>query len=740
MSMNHDPELDDVLQDEELVRLGAMLRSTRRAEPPLDEAFRSALRRQLMKTAWEMSEGRTPWWRRSGAHAGPARRTPALAWAGAAAGVLLIASVVVFTAYQQPGSNDIFISSPVADAHSVQLQQPILVKFNQPMDHKSTEGAVQIAPATYVAFSWSDNTLAVQPTSGRLAPNTQYQVTIGPGAKTQSGRPLTTQKTITFVTEPAATPAPSPRPTPRPTSTSLLIGEHKVAALPSGTRFAPQWSADSTTIFLVDANGALESVAVGDGTVKVIVPDGVSNPAIAPAGDRLAYVRGEKIQILTLATGKTTDPIPAPGLTTLGWAKEQLFWGTGQGEIFKLGSDGATKVAEISQNAAVVSIAPDGAHAVFEQGNSLHLLDMATSKGTRIGGSAGAFLGWSPDGTRILYRGFDATVVADVRGSTLATILAGDASWSIKDEILVGNDTDVYAVRPDGYGRTRLSGGTYHAPVWAPNGTVFAFTRGGAIWSATSTPLPAEPSAIDQASSAVSSFMNARLQGQTDQAKTYLDDKGKLSYSSSGLPLVIGGDSTFSRFYVLVQEITERGPDSARFVVRLVLTKGNLDVSEFEETLNLKRDDASHPFLIDQATGSPTRDIGKGAEVVGVEVSAGSIKVVFDSDLVSDTVGDGVILADDKGKRVGGSSTYANRTVVITGLELAPGATYKLIVLTTVQDVGGRNVASEYDLILVGPAAGASTGQGTIVNPPSPEPTPIPSPSPVSSPSPSASA
>jgi len=144
-----------------------------------------------------------------------------------------------------------------------------------------------------------------------------------------------------------------------------------------------------------------------------------------------------------------------------------------------------------------------------------------------------------------------------------------------------------------------------------------------------------------------------------------------------------------------------------------------------KRTLTLKRDDASHPFLINQATGSPTRDIGKGAEVVGVEVSAGSVKVVFDSDLVSDTVGDGVILADEKGKRVGGSSTYANRTVVITGLELAPGATYKLIVLTTVQDVRGRNVASEYDLILVGPAAGASTGQGTIVNPPSPEPTPV---------------
>ena len=123
--------------------------------------------------------------------------------------------------------------------------------------------------------------------------------------------------------------------------------------------------------------------------------------------------------------------------------------------------------------------------------------------------------------------------------------------------------------------------------------------------------------------------------------------------------------------------------------------------------------------------------------MVGVEVSAGSIKVTFDSDLVSDTVGDGVILVDEKGRRVGGSSTYANRIVVITGLELAPGATYKLVVLTSVQDVGGRNVPSEYDLTIVGPAAGASTGsQGTVVDPPSPEPSPIPTPSPVESPTP----
>src|SRR4029077_4363959 len=137
----------------------------------------------------------------------------------------------------------------------------------------------------------------------------------------------------------------------------------------------------------------------------------------------------------------------------------------------------------------------------------------------------------------------------------------------------------------------------------------------------------------------------------------------------------------------------------------LVLSKGALDVSDFEETLTLRRDSAGKSFLVDQATAGPTRDLGKGAEVVSVEVAPGGIKVVFDSDLVSDTVADGVVVLDGSGKRVGGPSTYANRTVVITALDLAPGGAYKLVVLPSVQDVSGRNVPAEYDLNLVGPAA-----------------------------------
>jgi hypothetical protein len=335
----------------------------------------------------------------------------------------------------------------------------------------------------------------------------------------------------------------------------------------------------------------------------------------------------------------------------------------------------------------------------------------------------------------MLYAGKDGTVVADTRGLTIATILSGDVSWSTKDEILIGTDTDLYAVRPDGYGRTLLNAGTYRMPVWAPNGITFTYVRGGAIWSTNSPPLPPEPSALDQAASVVSQFMNARLAQQPEQAKAFLDDNGKQAYSSSGLPLVISGDATFTRHYVVLQEISEWRPQTARFVVRLVLTKGSLDVSEYEETLTLQRAQASQPFLIDQATAGPTRDLDKGAEVVSVDVARGSIKVVFDSDLVSESAADGVVLVDGNGKRLGDQSTYANRTVVITGLRLTPGVYYRLEVLTMVLDVGGRNVPNEYDLALLGPAPGSSAGSTSPEPTPTPTPTPIPTPLPLPAPS-----
>jgi hypothetical protein len=605
----------------------------------------------------------------------------------------------------------------------VALQQPILVQFNQPMNHLTTEAAVQIAPATNVSFSWNTNTLTVQPASGSLAPNTQYQVTIGPGATTATGQHLATAQTITFVTQPPAPPTPSPSPTPRAsaTPTGLLTGERQLAPLGGGAGSPLQWSADSSSVYFVDAKGALELVPAKGGDVKVVAPDGVTAPVIAPAGDRLAYIRGGKIEILTFAAGTTTETVVTPAATMVGWAKDKVVWATTDG-VYAQGVDKPTQLAPLptTGDVSVVSIANDGMHAIYRQDKKLFLLDVTTAKSTQLGEANASFYGWSPTGTQLIYASADRVAISDLQGTSISTLPAGEASWSSQDAILLGSDSDLFQVRPDGTSGTKLANGTYHFPVWAPNGTAFAFFRGGAIWTASAPPLPAQPTAMDQATSVLTSFMQARLNGHSDAASTYLDANGKQAYSSGGLNLVISGDPRFTRFYVLTQQITSTRPDTARFVVRLVLTQGKLDVADFEETLTLVRDATTRQFLIDQATAGSRRDLGKGAAVVGVVVTAGSIQVTFDSDLDPGTVTDSVVLVDAKGRPIETTTTYANRTVTISGLELNAGAQYKLVVLPTLRDVLGHNVASEYDLQLLGPLARSRAGasSGAVARPP----------------------
>ena len=738
--MQHDPELDDILQDKELSHVADLLRAGRMSDPPLDDAFRSALRRQLMNRAWGMGERREPRW---GKLFGPST----LAWAGAAVGVILIATVVVLMATNNtPGDTTrVVVTSPINDQSAVRLQQPITVNFNQAMDHPSTEGAVQITPATTIAFSWQSNTMFVQPTSGNLAPNTQYQVTIGPGAKTASGEKLAAPKTITFVTQPPPAPTPSPTPSANPTPHPVL-DQHLLASLPTGATNV-QWSPDSATVYFVTSDGALESVPAAGGTVNVLVPDGVTSAAVAPAGDRVAYTRKNKIEIFDLKMLVVTSELtPTPPPLIVGWAKDVVEWAAADG-VYTQGVNGSGKAASLPTNGSVVAVtfAPDGAHLAYRQDQALNLLDVATGKSIALGLPGAQFLGWSPDGTGVMYSGAQAVVVSDVGGRTTTTLPAGEPSWSSLDEILLGSDTDVQEIRPDGTGLTRMAQGTYHLPVWAPNGTAFVYFRGGMLFGATATAAPPRPAALDVAASAVNSFMQARKSQDAAKANSYLDDNGRKAYSSSGglTLLVTGGpgDPVFSRHYLLTQEITGSQPDTAQFVVRIVLSKDKLDVSAYEETLHLVRTQGTQQFLIDQATAGPTLVLGKGAAVVGVDLTPGTIRITFDSDMKPDTVPAGILILDSKGKQIGGVPVYANHTVTVGGLDLKAGTTYKLVVLSTVQDVGGNNVAAEYDLTFVGPSDSHGGNTHKQVSPsPSPEASPRPSPSPTPSASPSAAA
>jgi len=724
MSMKHDPELDDILQDDELLRVANLLRAGRMTDPPLDDAFRSALRRQLMNRASGMGDSRVPWWSKL---FGPS----SLAWAGAAVGVVLIAAVVVFTAINNPGpdTHQIFVTSPLSSQAAVNLEQPILVRFNQAMDHPSTEAAVQITPATTVAYSWNANTLEVLPTSGNLAPNTQYQVTIGPGAKTAGGQLLSAPQTITFVTQPPAAPSPSPTPAVTPTPRGVLTGQHQLASVPGISNV--QWSPDSSTVYFVSGKGALESVPAAGGNISVLVPDGVTSASISPAGNREAFISGGKIYVLDLKALVITSELSSrPAPLVVGWNNDGVVWMAADG-VYVPSADGTIRVATFATGGTVnaLSFSPDGTHLAYTQDQTLHVLDIATGKSSTLGLAGAQFLGWSPDGTGVLYSGAQAIVSSDVGGKAISTTLpAGDPSWSSQDVILLGSDTDLFEIRPDGTGLNRLADGTYHLPVWAPNGTAFTYFRGGTLFTATA-PLPApRPSGLDAATSVVNAFMQARKSGQVDKATAFLTDNGKKAYSGSGGNLnllVTGENATFSRYYVLAQELTGIQPDSAQFVVRIVLAHQKIDVSAYEESITLVRTQGSDVFMVDKASAGTLLALGKGPQVVSVDVSNGTVKVTFDSDLIPASVPTGVIILDGKGKQIGDAPLYAGRTVIIRGLDLKAGKSYKLVVLPTVQDVGGINLAAEYDLPVFGPTESHGADKGNDHTPsPSPQASP----------------
>ncbi|HYM66850.1 MAG TPA: Ig-like domain-containing protein, partial [Patescibacteria group bacterium] len=353
-----------------------------------------------------------------------------------------------------------------------------------------------------------------------------------------------------------------------------------------------------------------------------------------------------------------------------------------------------------------------------------------SGQSTDLGQDGAAFLGWSPSGLDVMYASAGGITVADVNGKSLATLPQGAPSWSSKDAILVGSDTSLAQAPPDGSTVMKLADGTYGSPAWAPDAATFAFVRGSGLWVATAPSLPAPPGILDQAAGVVNTFMQARLDNHPDKATALLDDQGKKAYAPGALNLTISGDPSFTRFYILAQEITGTAPDTATFVVRLVLSHGKIDVSDREETLTLVRDPDSNQFVIDGATPGAHRDLGKGAEVVGVDLGRTSVKVSFDSDLDPATVSRGVYVLDAQGHRVEARVGYDSKVVKISGLELKPGARYTLVVSTSVKDVLGHNVASEYDLVIVGPVSDSGTSGGGVITTPSPSPSPAPTTSP----------
>lgn len=691
-----DPELEGLFADDpDLGQLAHLLRSVPHLQPEPDPAFRAVLRRRLMREAWEMHEQqqqpKLPWYRRLFAG-------PSMAWAGGVVGVLLIALAAVLFSNYRPNTTGVAVYSPMANVQTVPVAQPIQLHFSQPMDRTATEQAIQIHPATRVAFQWpSASTVDITPVNGSLAPATRYQVTVTASAKTSAGQAVAAASTLSFVTAPptpSGPPSTTPPPGPVVNSGSRLANLNKLGL--AGDQPAA-WSLDGRLLYVIGAQGQLRAYSVTGGAPQQIAPDGVQMVVAGPAGP--AYARNGDL-VYNGQTLSGANPL------AIGFNSGRLLYISGN-QV--LGADHSA-VAALNGQPSAASFAPGGSRLAYIDSSGLHLLDLTTSKDQLVPNVSSLGAWPAAGGVRYAYPTGSAVVIMNDAGAATQVHAAGvtDLSWSRDGRLLLAGPNGLYLVSAAGGDPSRLSAAETSQPLWSPaGGNLLSYKQDGWVWTAQ---VVQGQQALSQ-DDVVSAFFSARRDRDATQASTYLDDAGKTAFNS--LTLVYGGGQVLTRYQILLEE-------PGRVVVRLVTTQSGVD-SAVDETLVLRRD-AQGRMLIHGASDASPRPLGRGPEVVLVQLTGSQVQVTFDSDLDPSTIG-GVTVAG-----LSGSASYDRRSRTVTiglGQPLDSGSNYQLQVSDSLHDVGKR-AALPFSLTFVGPPAAAT-------------PTPSPSPSPTNSPTPSPS-
>jgi hypothetical protein len=667
-----DHELDEIFSDRpDLLETARRLRQVPHPVRDPDPAFRMALRRQLIQAAYERQAVRRPafWhgWLRPGR----------LALAGAIVGAFLIAAVVVnMLSNPSGGTSQEVLSSPLQGSHQVAVVQPITLRFNQPMDHASVEQSIQIQPATQVkSFTWNGNEVQVQPANG-LAPNTQYQVKVATTARTSSNQPLAAQKPVTFVTLPSPTPTPTTTatPSPTPTATPAVTGEHQLS--PSGSP-APVWAPDGSAVYVITSSGQLDAVPpAAGGQPRQVQPDGVALAAVGPDG-AAAFVRNQQA-----VYGQTSIAVTKP--LALGFQGSKLVVVDGR----QVEAAGGAQLATLAEDAVWAQFSPNGQRLAYMGASSLRMLDLTSGQDTAVGAATGTG-SWSRDGSHYAYPTASSVFVTDGTGpGTKIADASGVAaiSWSAQDELLLSEQASLWLSGADGANLHKLIDGAYAQSVWAPNGGTFAFKRSGGVWVGTVGSARTAPARSQD--DMVNAFMTARVQGQADQAGTFLDTHGKQAFAS-GLKLTYPASPQLSRYFILLSQ-------PGHVVVRMILAApdGSLD-----ETLTIVRDASGQP-LVDGATDTP-RTPSAGPDVIGVSVASGEVRVMFDADLDPSTVA-GVSI---QGVRAQATYNAQERTVVLAVPNgLTAGQSYRLLLSPALKDVN-HTPATAFSLAFVGPAS-----------------------------------
>ncbi|MGH7902887.1 MAG: Ig-like domain-containing protein [Candidatus Dormibacteraceae bacterium] len=743
-----DLELDAIFEDPEALDFAQHLHElgprAGAPGPQADPAFRSSLRRDLMRQAWSIKEPALPWWRRLTGPVG-------LSWAAATVGIALLA-FVAYDFHQAPPADRTIatVSSPLNHVQAAGLERAIPLVFNQPMDHSSVESAIRVEPATKVTYQWSGKTLYVHPEAGALAPNTQYQVKVGPSARTASGKAVQKVKTISFVTAPAPSLVPIPTPS---TPAGPALGASREIAHVAATDSA--WAPYATTLYVAGAQGveAIGAGAAGPPTVLASTP--ADRLALSPDSSQVLFSGSGGVGVVPAAGGRPATMLSRSPAVALGWQGAKPVF-VQDAAVYRLelavpslagAAPAPVRLATLTASATAAAFSPDGTQLLYTAGATTRLLDLGHGQASAWP-QAGSAFAWAPDGKKVAYVTAATIMSAGADGSApvrMAGIGASAAAgrvatsngtgqgvalaWSSLGQVMIGTDAGLWLASPDGSAVDKLGDGAFAAASWAPDGSGIAYSSAGALTLA--EVLPAGSVRLTQGDQLVSGFMAARLAGDVTAANGYLDPKARAA-GAAKLPPSRG--AAVVRDFVL---LAQRRPGSLRYVVRILLARGGVETSQYDETLTLVPD-TSGRLLVDQVVDGPQGPVGPGPSVVAIKVFREQIQVTFDSDLDGSTVQGAISLVDATGQPLQQAVNYAGRTVSLQVPPLTPGAAYRLVVSANLSDIDGREPSATYDLNLLGPSE-VTLPAAPATAPPSPpaganQPGPAASPTPLPSP------
>lgn len=740
-----DPELEELFRDDpELLETAQLVHAARpQAEP--DPRFRNRLRGQLLAEA-ARGRGVRRWWRLGPAH---------VAWGGAAVGAVLIGATVLTFLSSHPNDHTITAISDLTAQHSVNPNNVIQVRFNQPMDQAAVESGVHIQPATEVSFSWKGNNLVITPVH-HLSGNTPYTVTIAQTAiRAASGVTAATPISIRFATAPTPPPAPSAPPTLTPTvvgqagtggdglgGSLLFAPDGSVVAtdgvLPPGPATpSPSASPSPTPSPTATPEGTVDNSDAGQlvdlpatGTPAPLGPL-ASAAAFSPNGTYLAAAvddgNGGSRIVVSLTDGSQRSRLidsPTP-VTALTWSSnDRIVFTDGTSiQAVDLSKQATTLYTVAAGGGTITTLDPGGAYAYVSPASGSgggSLLNIGSGTAAVLQGSTGD-VAFSGDGSTMVWVDGSTSPtrlwMQQVSQNAPASVSVLDPSATIGDLTLnQDGDEAAYLMSNATSGSTQLvvaqlpTGTPLAVEPSASNVTGLALSAGGdqiafiasngngvaaSFEQATvpgSTATHAGPQIPPAANATLHAFVDAQVR---DDLTTLATLSGPNADAADNTP------QNLSRAYVISTYLQADGSVSASIELIVDPSAAHDNAEVASETLTLSTGVMGHGFVVSRLTATPLRDEASGPHIVqvnsGTQGGVTTLQVSFDSDLNPASVAGAVVVLSADGTQLSSTTVYDadSRTATVT-ISSAPAGLLTLEISTALDDVDGQALAHNF--------------------------------------------